>query len=135
MAEFPNASTTGVRDGVTLTRVIGTFTTSFDGQVISGIDADKIVINNDNVTVVNCRVGSMVSGTVPSNAVTGTTIEYCDVYGKSSLNSIDMEADDSIVRFNDISGSENGIWLEADRVLIEENYIHNLFSNTGTVDP
>ncbi|MGL3107824.1 Ig-like domain-containing protein [Bradyrhizobium sp. BR 1432] len=35
----------------------------------------------------------------------------------------------------DISGSENGIWLEANGAVIENNYIHNLFSNNGNPDP
>jgi hypothetical protein len=75
MAEFPNALTTGVRNGVTLTRVNGTFFTSFDGQIISGIDADEIMVRNDNVTITDCRVGSITTGSVPSNVTTNTTIE------------------------------------------------------------
>ena len=70
------------------------------------------------------------------------TIEYTDVVGNNSINSVDInpdgragQGDNTTVRFCDISGSENGIWLEADGVLIEENYIHNLFSNTGSSDP
>lgn len=126
---FPNASTTGVRDGVTLTHVSGQFTSSYDGQIIEGIDADSIVINNANVVVRDCRAGH-ISANGP-----GVTIEYSDVYGKNSTNSVDLEGNNTTIRYCDISGSENGIWLEADGVRVENNYIHNLFSNNGNPDP
>jgi hypothetical protein len=137
MAEFPNASTTGVRDGVTLTPS-GGITIDTAGAVVSGLNiTGDVVITAPNVTLVDCRVtGSII---VQS---TGATIEYVDAVGRNSLNTIDInpngragEGDNTTVRFCDISGSENGIWLEGDGCLIEDNYIHNLFSNTGASDP
>ena len=56
MDEFPNASTTGVRDGVTLTPS-GSITINTAGAVVSGLDiTGDVVITAPNVTLVDCRV-------------------------------------------------------------------------------
>jgi hypothetical protein len=64
------------------------------------------------------------------------------VIGHNYTNSVDInpngrapQGDGTTIRFCNISGSENGIWLEGQNCLIENNYIHNLFSNTGSSDP
>src|SRR6476619_953475 len=132
MAEFPNASTTGVRDGVTLTPSSG-ITINTAGAVVSGLNiTGNVVITAPNVTLVDCRV----IGEILVQS-TGATIEYVDAVGRNSVNSINInpnghlgEGDNTTVRFCDISGAENGIWLEGDGCRIEDNYIHNLFSNT-----
>ena len=128
---FPDASTTGVPVGTSLTPHSGDMTINTAGAVISGLDiTGDVVVTASDVTFVNCRITGSIF-------VTGIncTIEYCDIVGKNTTNSVDIEGNNAIVRFCDISGSENGIWLEADGCLIEENYIHNLFSNNGNPDP
>ena len=96
-----------------------------------------MIITAANVTLVDCRI----SGTVIVVGA-GATIEYCDVVGRNSINCIEInpngrlgQGDNTTVRNCDISGAENGIWLEGDGCLIQGNYIHNLFSNTGASDP
>jgi hypothetical protein len=115
---FPNESTTGVRDGVTLSSSGAPLTLDTAGAVVSGLDIDgEVIITASNVTLVDCRV----SGLISIQGGTGAVIDHVDATG-----GLDIEGDNATVRFCDISGVENGIWLEADGALIEENYIHNL---------
>jgi hypothetical protein len=137
MAEFPNASTTGVRDSVTLTPS-GSITINTAGAVVSGLDiTGDVVITAPNVTLVDCKV----TGTIQIES-SGDTVEYVDAIGRNSVNTIDINPNGidgqgalATILGCDISGSENGIWLESHNVLIQDNYIHNLFSNTGNPDP
>lgn len=135
---FPNASTTGVRSGVTLTNYTGPATITTAGTVITAKNITGfITIRAPNVRLTDCKVtGSVVC------ASQNTIIEFCDVIGQSSVNCIEInpdgkltQGDNTNVRSCDISGAENGIWLEGDGCTIEESYIHNLFSNTGASDP
>ena len=136
MADFPSASTTGVRAGVTLTPS-GGITINTPGAVVSGLDiTGNVVITAPNVTLVDCRITGNVSF-----ASTGGTMEYCDVIGQNSLDAVDInpngrvgQGDNTTIRFCDISHAENGIWLEGQHALIENNYIHNLFNNMGVPD-
>ena len=89
------------------------------------------------MTLVDCRVNGNIS-----LESTGAVVEYVDVVGRNTVDSIDINPNgingqgaNTTIRFCDISGSENGIWLEADNCVIGDNYIHNLFSNTGKPDP
>jgi Calx-beta domain/RTX calcium-binding nonapeptide repeat (4 copies) len=133
MAEFPNASTTGVRDGVTLTPS-GGITINTAGAVVSGLNiTGDVVITAPNVTLVDCKI----TGNVSFES-TGGTMEYCDVIGRNSLDAVDInsnghvgEGDNTTIRFCDISNAENGIWLEGQNALIEGNYIHFLQNNMG----
>jgi hypothetical protein len=53
---WPNANSTGVRDGVTLTRV-GDMTVTTPGAVISGLEIHGTLrIEADSVTVRDCKI-------------------------------------------------------------------------------
>jgi Right handed beta helix region/Carbohydrate binding domain len=133
MAQFPDATTTGVRDGVTLTPS-GGITINTAGAVVSGLNiTGDVVITAPNVTLVDCKI----TGNVSFES-TGGTMEYCDVIGRNSLDAVDInpnghvgEGDNTTIRFCDISNAENGIWLEGQNALIEGNYIHFLQNNMG----
>jgi Ca2+-binding RTX toxin-like protein len=137
MTTFPDATTTGVRSGVTLTPS-GNLTVNTDGAVISGLNiTGELLINASNVTVTDCKI----TGTV---TVVGQhdTIQYCDVIGHDNVDAITIntngmlgQGDFTTIRACDISAAENGIWLEGDNCTIDGNYMHNLFSNTGSSDP
>ncbi|MGV7217091.1 Ig-like domain-containing protein [Bradyrhizobium sp. UFLA05-112] len=134
---FPDASTTGVRDGVTL-KPSGDITISTAGAVVSGLDiTGNVVITAPNVTLVDCKITGNLS-----LASTGAVVDHCTVIGKNTTDSIDINPNgvdgqgaSTTIKNCDISGSENGIWLEANGAVIENNYIHNLFSNNGNPDP
>jgi len=114
-SKWPNASS--VPGGVSLKTLNGVFTSSSNGQVIEGLDISVAIINHTGVTVRNCRV----TGGFEVKAV-NCIVECCHLYGIGLLRG----ADGSTVRYCDISNVENGIWVEANNVLIENNYIHDL---------
>jgi Big-like domain-containing protein len=136
-SSFPDASTTGVRDGVTL-KASGGMVINTAGAVISGLDiTGNVVITAPNVTLVDCKV----TGNISLES-TGAVIQYCDVVGQNTTDTIDINPNgvngqgaNTTIANCDISGSENGIWLEANGAVIKNNYIHNLFSNNGNPDP
>jgi Ca2+-binding RTX toxin-like protein len=126
MAQFPDASTTGVRDGVTLTPS-GGITINTAGAVVSGLNiTGDVFINAQNVTLTDCQVNGTIFITAP-----GTIIDHVDVVGHNSGAGIDIEGNNAIVQYCDISHAENGIWLEADGARINDNYIHNLIGPPG----
>src|SRR5882724_405945 len=82
---FPDASTTGVRDGVTL-KPSGGITISTAGAVISGLDiTGNVVITAANVTLVDCKV----TGNISLES-TGAVVQYCTVVGQNTTDSIDI---------------------------------------------
>jgi Right handed beta helix region len=133
LTTFPDASTTGVPAGTSLTAVNGDFTSSYAGQIIDARDVSgTIFVHHPDVTIRNCQVGRIFVTETGSNV----TIEDSEIVGNPSWNSgITILAPNGTVRGCDISGVERGIWLESDNSLIENNYLHNLINNTGTHDP
>ena len=123
---FPNASTTGVPAGTTLTTVNGNVTSSSAGQVIEGLNVTgEINIDDPGVIVRNCRA-TAININAPN-----VIVEYCDAVGGTSNNSAMsiLGGDGSTIRYCDLSSTENGIWFESSNCLIENNYIHNLYYN------
>ena len=79
---FPNASTTGVPAGTTLTTVNGNVTSSSAGQVIEGLNVTgEINIDDPGVIVRNCRA-TAININAPN-----VIVEYCDAVGGTSNNS------------------------------------------------
>ena len=124
---FPDASTTGVPLGIVLTSVNGDFTSSQSGQVIDGLDVKgTIIFNNPGVTIKNCQAQYII---LNANNI---TIEDSTIVGNNTEwpNGIDIEADYATVLRVDISGVENGIWLEGNNALIKDNYLHDFLFPT-----
>lgn len=119
-AEWPNAETTGVSAGTTLTDV-GSFTSSSNKQIIEGLNVNgTITISHAGVVIRKCRMKNMFINSL------NCTVEGCDVVGGSWNSGINILANDCIVRGCNISGVENGFWLELNGCLIVDNYIHDL---------
>jgi hypothetical protein len=131
-SEWPYAATTGVSGAVSLTNS-GNVTSSSNGQIIEGLNVNgSIFINHSSVSVRNCRAEQIFinyDSRVPGP--TNITIEYCHVVGGSWNSGIVIHADSVTIRRCDVSGVENGIWLDASGCLIADNYLHNL---TGSPD-
>ena len=128
---FPDASTTGVPSGTALTAVNGNFTSSYAGQIIDARDVNgTIIVNHPGVIIRNCEATYI---TVNADNV---TIEDTTVTGQNvGASGIDLlGSDNTTVRRCDISGVENGIWLEANGCVIADNYIHDL-RNNASCDP
>ena len=126
-SEWPNASTTGVQSGVTLTSHSGDLVVRSNGQLVEALDVSGQIIipsNFSNVTVRNCRTKSGIAFNPDSVPGTGTNlkIEHCECPGGIVL----VFCHNSTVRRCNISNVENGIWLEANGCSIEENYLHDI---------
>ena len=119
---FPDAQSTGVRDGVAL-RQVGGMTVTTDGAVISGLEIHgRLTILADNVTIRDCKIvnsGDWMGIYIPDGN-TGAVVEYCDIVG--GVNGI---SGTGTFRFDDISQVENGINVYGPS-LIADNYIHDL---------
>lgn len=131
---MPTAATTGVRDGVTLTPYVGGTTITAPNTVIEGKTFEETLhIHAANVTVRDCffENWSFFGIDADDPAVTGLLVEYCTfVPGPFQTNSAILGC--GILRFNDISQSENGISVTGtDTSTITDNFIHDL---QGRVD-
>ncbi|MBU1336438.1 MAG: M10 family metallopeptidase C-terminal domain-containing protein [Alphaproteobacteria bacterium] len=122
---FPDADSTGVRSGVTLTSV-GNLTITQDNAVISGLEIrGTLTIEAENVTIVDCRIiGDSYNGIIAQK--NEITVEYCDIIG--GTNGI---SGGGTFRYNDISQVDNGINVYSASV-IENNYIHDLQGNADS---
>ena len=100
LAGFPDAQSTGVRDGVTL-RQVGDMTVTTPGAVISGLEIHGTLrIEADNVTVRDCKIVNEggYHGILNSGWQHGVVLEYCDIIGP--INGI---SGTGTFRFNDFS--------------------------------
>jgi hypothetical protein len=131
-SDFPNAATTGVQDGVTLTPR-GDWDINAPGTYQNMQVDGYVVINANNVTLRNCLVTAQpgqVGGVVyVASGKTGVVIEYCDLDGAQVQGLKGIWCDDSVgtmMRFNDIAHCEDGIYLTNNNHEIRDNYIHDL---------
>jgi hypothetical protein len=127
IAGFPDAASTGVPAGTTLTKSGGlTITTA--GAVIDGLDINgPVYINAPNVTIKNCRITSDDWTAVwIKPGLTGTVVQDCDITnvgpGTSGANGI--VGSGTFLR-NDISHVDNGFNVNGSSV-IKDNYIHDM---------
>ena len=130
---FPDASTTGVPPGTTLTTVNGNFTSSFAGQIIDARDVNGIIyVNHPGVIIRNCEAQGI---TVNADNVTiqDSTITGLGLYRETAINL--LGSDNTTIQRCDISNVENGIWLEANGCLIADNYLHDLIPYNSATDP
>ena len=126
---FPDAATTGVPAGVTLTAsgglVINTPGVVIEGLAISGM----VTINADNVTLKNCTItsGSWAVVNITSGS-TGVVVQDCEINGLNAEGVRGISGQGTFLR-NDIHNTEDGIYLTGSNTLIQDNYIHDLQSN------
>jgi Ca2+-binding RTX toxin-like protein len=128
--DWPNEATTGVTPGTSLSNV-GGFSSSGAGQVIEGLNIQgTLYIDDPGVIVRNCQAEYIFI------TADGVTIEDSTIVGENAGDSgiTVLFADNTTIQRCDISGTENGIWLEANGCLIQDNYIHGL-RNDGAADP
>ncbi len=132
---WPGPSTTGVDPTLTLAAHSGNLSTSADHQVIKLLNSTGYVtINHKGVRITNCRF----SGTPSSEYIDGRNgygyiIEHCTFAGSGIDQCMVTEANRYIVRYNDVSGSLDGMKWWGSYARIEHNYYHDLW--TGGVDP
>jgi hypothetical protein len=126
---FPDATTTGVPAGTTLTNHNGDLIIDTPGAVISGLNiTGTVYINAPNVTLENCKVTSGGYLVVDvATGVTGTTVQNCELNGTGSgpQGQTGIGGSGTFIG-NNIYGVENGINVEGSNTLIQDNYIHGL---------
>jgi hypothetical protein len=119
---FPDANSTGVRDGVTL-RQVGDMTVTTPGAIISGLEIHGTLrIEADNVTVRDCKIineGGWHGILIPDGN-TGAVVEFCDIIGP--VNGI---SGTGTFRSNDFSSNDNGINVYGPSLIVD-NYIHDM---------
>jgi hypothetical protein len=115
----------------TLKAVNSDLQSSADGQVIDACNVNgTIIVRHRDVTIRRSR--ALIIFVDPSGHA--VTIEDCQVTGGPWNSGINLLSRRCVVRRCDISGVENGIWLEANGCLIVDNYIHDLGA-PGSKDP
>ncbi|MFI6483010.1 hypothetical protein ACIBH1_34130 [Nonomuraea sp. NPDC050663] len=124
---WPNASNTGVPDGVELAKR-GSIRVDKDGTVLDGLDIEgEVSVQADNVTIRNSRIVNVGHwGVIQRKGATGLTIVDSEIRGNGTeqmqfgiLNQGGMLT----VRRTDISVISNGI--QTDHGLIEDSYFHD----------
>jgi hypothetical protein len=130
MPAFPDATTTGVPAGVTLTPS-GSLVISTPGAVIEGLDIKgSVVIDAPNVTLKNCKVtdgGANVVLVKPG--ITGAVIKNCEIDNLSAGGQ--GIAGQGTFLGNNIQNAADGIDVRGDNTVIQDNYIHSM---RGTAD-
>lgn len=135
-SEFPNASTTGVPSNVSL-RSSGSITVTRDGTVIDGLHVrGTITVVADNVTIRNTLIEGGGNGypIEVTDGATNTLVERVEIdnQGGGGIGIlITGGATDTVVRSVDIHSAEDGIRIQADDVVIEYSYIHDLTRQAG----
>src|SRR5262245_31366828 len=129
---MPDATTTGVPAGTTLSAYTGPMTIStpesvIDGKIING----TLTVTTDNVTIKNSVVQNYGFWGIDASAAANVTVQNCTLTASSS-----MDTDSAIVGSgtfigNNISNSENGIRLQDGASVVRDNYIHDLNDNFG----
>lgn len=126
---FPDASTTGVSDGVSL-RSSGSMTVSQSGAVIDGLNVSgRIKIEADNVTIRNTRIdaGGGRYG-IENWGSSGLRVEDVEIMNASSAGLLSFGG--VTARRLHIHDSTDGAKL-AGNSLLEDSYIHDLRDPSG----
>ena len=131
---FPEASSTGVRDGVVL-QDSDSISVDQEGAVIAGLRVNgRITVNASNVTIRDVLIEGGGNG-YPirvSKGVQNVVIEYVEVDNQDATGiGIFFNGGSGTVRYADIHSAEDGIRIQADDVVIENSYIHDLQRAAG----
>ncbi|MBP1857402.1 calcium-binding protein [Rhizobium herbae] len=123
-AGFPDATNTGLKAGVALTKYNGTLHITQDNAVISNMDiTGDVIIDAKNVTMSNVKVSSNGAWTAIKvmDGATGFTLQDSEIDGGAGGNGIYGHG--TFLR-NDIHDIENGINVSGPSE-IGDNYIHD----------
>jgi hypothetical protein len=130
ISAFPDATTTGVPAGVTLTPS-GSLVIYTSGAVIEGLDIKgSVIINAPNVTLKNCKVADGGDNVVlVKPGITGAVVQNCEIdnlgAGGQGI------AGQGTFLANNIHDCADGIDVRGDNTAIRDNFIHSM---RGTAD-
>ena len=127
---WPDATNTGVPAGTVLTPS-GSIRSSAAGQIIEGKHVTGYIeVRHANVIVRKCKVTPVTDfyGIFTSGSGTGVTIEDCEVdmsAYKRGNKAIALERSGARIRRCNIHHCEDGIYMSARDVVIEDNWFHD----------
>ena len=132
--QFPDGDSTGVPEGVTLTPS-ETMTITEDGTVIDGLHVSgRIIIAANDVTVRNTLVetGTSLYPIRVENGASNALIEDVEVDNQGGTGlGIFTSGDGTTIRRVDIHSAEDGIRIQADDVLVEDSFVHDMQRQEG----
>ncbi len=130
MAFWPDSTNTGYPDGVILTPS-GGLTITKAGTVISGLDINgPVIIRANNVTIQNCNISSSDYSVINiGQGITGTVIKNCEIDGEGVAGA-GIGGQGTFIG-NNIHHVADGINVQGDNTLIQDNYIHDLYRKDG----
>ena len=132
---YPDASSTGVPEGTTLTASESLEITQ-DGTVVEGLDVHgRVIIAANDVVLRNTRVRTDTS-TYPihvTDGATGVLIEDVEVdnMGGTGIGILISSDSSATIRRADVHSAEDGIRIQGDEVVIEDSYVHDLQRQEG----
>lgn len=124
---FPDATNTGVKAGVALTKFTGVKRSTKAGEVIQNLDiTGSFYIVHADVTIRNCKLTATTRyHAIHQDRVKNLTVEDCEINGQGCTNGILAQGK---FRRNNIYGVNNGIntWGGlSEPGVIEGNFIHD----------
>ncbi|MFG3595137.1 Ig-like domain-containing protein [Bradyrhizobium sp. RDI18] len=129
---MPDATTAGVKAGVTLTPYTGPMNITRDGTIIENMVINgQLTIDAANVTIRNCIIQSNGWWGIEGEDAPNLRVEYCDIIGGNLTNSGILGSGTFVG--NDIRHVSIGIQLTDGASTVSSNYIHDLFY--GSADP
>ncbi|MFG3591859.1 Ig-like domain-containing protein [Bradyrhizobium sp. RDI18] len=129
---MPDATTAGVKAGVTLTPYTGPMNITRDGTIIENMVINgQLTIDAANVTIRNCIIQSNGWWGIEGEDAPNLRVEYCDIIGGNLTNSGILGSGTFVG--NDIRHVSIGIQLTDGASTVSGNYIHDLFY--GSADP
>jgi len=130
---FPDANSTGVRPGVSL-RESESITVTEDGAVIEGLHVfGRITIDADDVTIRDTLVQTSTNlyPILVEKGTTGAVIEYVEVDNEGSTGIGILVRGQATIRNVDVHSANDGIRIQADDVVVENSFIHDLARISG----
>jgi hypothetical protein len=130
---MPDATTTGIQSGVTLSAYTGPATISVSGTLVenkiindsTGYDGIAVASGTDGVTLRNCLIQFGVWG-VEASLATNTTIEHCEIIGPGvNWTSNSAIVAQGIIRYNHIYNVAIGMQVVGSST-VNNNFIHDL---------
>jgi hypothetical protein len=126
---MPDATTTGVTAGTTLTAYTGPTTISTPGTVIEGkIINGTLWVTAADVTIKNCVIQNYGYWGIDAERAANFTVQNCDFIASSSMDTNAAILGSGTFIGNDVSNSTNGIVLTDGASVVRDNYIHDLRS-------
>jgi len=127
--DFPDSSTTGVPDGITL-RPVGKVVVTEPGTTLNGLLIDCLDVKADNVTVVNSRIECGRDTYAVSNEGTNLVIRDSEVDGLGKGSTCVVHSRYTLERV-DVTGCSDGLRANGD-VVVRASLVHDLTRQPGS---